>query len=71
MIAVERQLNKNTKAELGDFALMNAEENGGMKIKIKEIKMKLLFINTYVHIAAESLVFMEIKKENTAAITVT
>jgi hypothetical protein len=68
---VESQLNKNTKAELEDFAPMNVEENGGMEIKIKEIKVKLLLINTYALIAVESLVFMEIRKENTAVMTAT
>lgn len=71
MFVVKSQLNKNTKVELGDFALMNVDGNGGMKIKIKEIKRKQLFINILAHIVEKSLVFMEIRKENIVATTAT
>jgi hypothetical protein len=71
VLVAESQLNKDTKEELGDFALMNADGNGGMKIKIKEIKRKQLFINTYAHTVVRSSVFMGIKIGSIAAIIAT
>lgn len=59
------------KAELEDFALMSVEENGGMKIKIKEIEKRQHFINISALTVEKNLVLMEIKIENTVAITAT
>lgn len=59
------------KAELEDFALMSVEENGGMKIKIKEIEKRQHFINIPVLTVEKNLVLMEIKIENIVATTAT
>ena len=46
---------------------MSAEENGGMKIKMKEIKVKLLLINLHVLTVVKSLLHMEIRNANIVA----
>ena len=71
MPVVKNHSSKKVREGPGDFALINVDGNGGMKIKIKEIKRKQLFINISVHIVEKSSVFMVIKKENIAAMTVT
>lgn len=56
--------------ELESFARMNAEETGGLKTKIKEIKRTEQYINLNANTAAKSSPVMEIKEENTAAVIV-
>jgi len=63
-------LSKSLKVELGDFAPMNVGVNGGMNIKAKGIKVRLLPINIHVHTVVKSLVFTVIAKESIVAIAV-
>lgn len=71
MPAARNQLSRRSREEPRDFALINADGNGGMKIRIKEIRKKPQFINMHAHTMEKSLMFIEIRKENTAAMTAT
>lgn len=57
---------KNVEGSQG-FALINADGNGGMKIKIRKIKKKVLGIHLFVYTVAVNLRFMEIGIESIAA----
>lgn len=56
--------------ELKSSARMSAEETGGLKTKIKEIRRTEQYINLNANTAAKSSPVMEIKEENTAAVIV-
>lgn len=71
VLAAGNQFNKKVEEGLENFAPRNAEENGGVKIKIKEIKKILQFTNIPVVTVVRSLLPTETKVENTAAMTAT
>lgn len=70
MPAVINLLSKMDVEEYEGFTQKSAAENGGMRIKTKEIKKTLQFMNTPVLTVEKSSALTEIKKENTAAIIV-